>query len=113
MNTSLRPCPESYSKYCYNEGTCYATFAGYGRNFRPICRCAKDFHGPHCEYLFNPDVYGFAVSEEIENKALSTLAIILFLVIIGLIWCLILQRGYRMYSNRMTSQLDGISSNEV
>jgi len=56
--------------------------------------CARGFHGPHCEYLFNPDVYGFNVSDELENKALSTVAIILFLVIVGLIWCLILHRKF-------------------
>uniref|UniRef100_A0A915M449 EGF-like domain-containing protein n=1 Tax=Meloidogyne javanica TaxID=6303 RepID=A0A915M449_MELJA len=91
--TLTRPCPESYSKYCYNRGKCYAAWVGNG-NFKPFCHCARGFHGPHCEYLFNPDVYGFNVSDELENKALSTVAIILFLVIVGLIWCLILHRKY-------------------
>ena len=106
--TLTRPCPESYSKYCYNRGKCYAAWVGNG-NFKPFCQfvffgnnfsryflksCARGFHGPHCEYLFNPDVYGFNVSDELENKALSTVAIILFLVIVGLIWCLILHRKF-------------------
>nr|CAD2145369.1 unnamed protein product [Meloidogyne enterolobii] len=56
--TLTRPCPESYSKYCYNRGKCYAAWTGKG-NYKPFCHCARGFHGPHCEYLFNPDVYGF------------------------------------------------------
>jgi len=35
--TLTRPCPESYSKYCYNRGKCYAAWTGKG-NYKPFCQ---------------------------------------------------------------------------
>uniref|UniRef100_A0A915P694 EGF-like domain-containing protein n=1 Tax=Meloidogyne floridensis TaxID=298350 RepID=A0A915P694_9BILA len=57
----ILPCPSTIKQfYCYNGGRCHILTSDY--NFTkqlssPFCRCAPNFHGQRCEYLFDLNIY--------------------------------------------------------
>ncbi|KAL3101194.1 hypothetical protein niasHS_001654 [Heterodera schachtii] len=107
-----RPCPKPLDDfYCFNGGKCSVEFEGQRIvNTSLSCRCPQNFHGYRCLHSFDSHIFGFSkVNNGVESKAISTIAVILFLVIVIFIWCLLLHRrsvsssARTFLSNRQTS----------
>uniref|UniRef100_A0A915EKT3 EGF-like domain-containing protein n=1 Tax=Ditylenchus dipsaci TaxID=166011 RepID=A0A915EKT3_9BILA len=96
--SSAQACPAPFNDiYCFNGGECMAEFQDDSpTQFLPFCKCALNYHGRRCEYLFNSELYGFSVghNEVVETAALSTLVTFLLLGFCALSCCLYLYRRY-------------------
>ncbi|KAI1728639.1 serine carboxypeptidase s28 domain-containing protein [Ditylenchus destructor] len=89
-------CPKPFDKiYCFNGGKCYAGFQETLNDFLPFCKCAPNYHGRRCEYLFDSEIYGFSVEKHhIEMATLSTFMTFLIFGIIGIIICALVCKRY-------------------
>ncbi|KAF7640041.1 hypothetical protein Mgra_00000485, partial [Meloidogyne graminicola] len=56
----IKPCPSTIKQInCYNGGTCQILISENNFNQQlspPFCRCAPNFHGHNCQYLFNLNI---------------------------------------------------------
>ncbi|KAH7725877.1 EGF-like domain containing protein [Aphelenchoides avenae] len=94
---NAKECPAPFDElYCFNGGQCFAEYLNDDdADFVPLCKCAPNFHGRRCEFLFNPEIYGFSVSRnELETAALSTLVTLVVLAIFVATCCMYLYRRY-------------------